>query len=125
MVILTLIKKFTPNLSIIIPALNESDLLEKTVYSINDTIELNDYEIIVINSGGTKTSEVKNLEMVNVYDSPTRLGSPQARNYGSENASSNNLIFIDAHMEFKNGWSHKILDDIETNKNCVISTVLL
>ena len=40
-------------LSIIIPCLNEESSVEKMVFNINQTIQLDNYEIIIVNSGGT------------------------------------------------------------------------
>jgi len=68
------------NLSIIIPSLNEGNSVEKMVSNINGTIGLDQYEIIVVNSGGTETSDIGKLPMVYVYETP-REGAPQARNF--------------------------------------------
>lgn len=107
-------------LSIIIPCLNEGRSVEKMVYNITNTIEQDDYEIIVVNSGGTETTEIKKLSMVSIYD-VTRQGAPQARNFGATKASGNILIFADAHIEFKPGWDFKITTAIDNNKMSLIT----
>jgi len=111
----------TPGLSIIIPCLNEANSLEKMVPNIQSTVGLDDYEIIVINSGGTETSLVRKLSMVRVYDSPIRLGAPQARNLGANKSTGDKLAFADAHLQFNEGWGTRILRDLENNQYGIIS----
>ena len=54
----------SPRLSVIIPALNEGYDLIQTVFNIVDTVRMDNYEIIVVNSGGTQVSEIKDLSMI-------------------------------------------------------------
>ena len=49
------------SISIIVPSLNEFDSVEKMIFNVIDTIELDDYEIIIVNSGGTETSAIQKL----------------------------------------------------------------
>lgn len=65
-------------LSIIIPCLNEGRSVEKMVYNITNTVQQNDFEIIIVNSGGTETTEISKLSTVSIYD-VNRQGAPQAR----------------------------------------------
>jgi glycosyltransferase involved in cell wall biosynthesis len=109
------------SLSIIIPCLNEGTSLERMISNINDTIRLDNYEIIIVNSGGTETSAIANYPEVRIFNSPTRLGAPQARNYGANKAYSNNLLFGDAHLEFKEGWGHRIMYDLANNKQSIVA----
>jgi len=109
-----------PSLSIIIPSLNEGYATQKTVSNIIDTIGLENYEIIVINSGGTEILAIKDLPMVRLYDTP-REGAPQARNFGATNASSKFLLFADAHLEFRQNWGNTILNDLENNQTSIIT----
>jgi glycosyltransferase involved in cell wall biosynthesis len=51
------------NLSIIIPSLNKGDSILTMVSNILDTINLDNYEIIIVNSGGTEKSAIKDLPM--------------------------------------------------------------
>ena len=55
------------------------------VFNINQTIELDNYEIIIVNSGGTETSAIRDLSMVRIYNT-SREGAPQARNFGAKKA---------------------------------------
>jgi glycosyltransferase involved in cell wall biosynthesis len=107
-------------LSIIIPCLNEGISVEIMVYNIINTIGIKHYEIIVINSGGTETSNIKNLAKVNVYEMQ-RQGAPQARNFGAEKAYGDILLFADAHNEFKKDWGFKILNAFEFNPKSIIT----
>jgi glycosyltransferase involved in cell wall biosynthesis len=106
-------------LSVIIPSLNEGKQVEKMVNNIRDTIELKNYEIIVIDSGGTDLSLVRNLPEVSIYETQ-REGAPQARNLGSEHAKGETLVFADAHVEFQKGWGQKILNSSE-NVNGIVT----
>jgi GT2 family glycosyltransferase len=111
----------TPRLSVIIPSLNEGYDLRETVFNIIDTVGMDNYEIIVVNSGGTEVSEIKGLNMIRIFNSETRLGASQARNYGSTQASGEVLLFADAHICFKDrGWGIKFLNSLE-NGNAIIT----
>ncbi len=108
-------------LSIIIPTLNEGNSLVRMIPNIKGTIGLDNYEIIIINSGGTDVSTIRDLPMVSVFDSPTRLGAPQARNFGVRKSNGDYIMFADAHLIFKNGWGPKILEDLEDNSKSIIT----
>jgi GT2 family glycosyltransferase len=105
-------------LTIIIPSLNEGYSVERMVTNINETIGLSEYEIIIVDSGGTETLEVRDLPMVEVYDTQ-REGAPQARNFGAGKASNDVLLFADAHTHFRPGWGPKLLNDFEQNERCL------
>lgn len=83
------------------------------INNIRDTVGLNEYEIIVVNSGGTALSFASDLPEVYVYDTE-REGAPQARNLGASKAKGETLLFADAHVEFKPGWGRSMQDDAET-----------
>jgi glycosyltransferase involved in cell wall biosynthesis len=107
-------------LSIIIPCLNEGELVEKMVSNIVKTIETKSYEIIIINSGGTETSRVSKLTMVSIYDT-AREGAAQARNFGANKASGDVLIFADAHLEFKPSWDTQIFQALEIREKSIVT----
>ena len=109
------------NLSIVIPCLNEGNSVEKMVPNIIDTVGLDQFEIIIINSGGTDTSLIRDLPCVRIHDSRVRLGAPEARNLGSRISCSDSIIFCDAHVEFKQGWGSRLLEDMENNENSIIT----
>jgi glycosyltransferase involved in cell wall biosynthesis len=70
------------------------------------------YEIIIVNSGGTETSNIRKLSMVSIYDT-SREGAARARNFGANKASGDVLAFADAHLEFNLGWDCQILQSLE------------
>ena len=64
-------------LSVIIPSLNKGYDLRETVYNIIDTLEMDNYEIIVVNSASTEVSEIKDPNMIRIFNSETHLGASQ------------------------------------------------
>ncbi len=96
-------------LSVIIPSLNEGKHVEEMIDNIRGTVGLADYEIVVVDSGGTELSAVKDLPQVYVYDSE-REGAPQARNLGASKAKGETLVFADAHVRFPSGWGKQVLE---------------
>lgn len=106
------------SLSIIISALNEDVSLEKTVCSIKETIELSNYEIIIVNSGGTECNQIKKLPKVSVYEMKTE-GPARSRNLGANMATSEFILFSDAHVQFRKGWDLQILKDIQMNDSII------
>lgn len=91
--------------------------------NIRNTIELENYEILIVDSGGTATLEIATLPMVKVYN-VSRQGAPQARNFGASKASSSVLLFIDAHLEFSEGWGQILLDQLRRNENSIITPTI-
>ena len=111
------------SLSIIIPALNEGLSLDRTVRSINETIGLGEYEIVIVNSGGTDCTQIRNLPKVSLYETEIE-GPARARNHGADMAKSEFLVFSDAHLQFKNwGWGLQILKDIEVSDSIIAPAI--
>jgi GT2 family glycosyltransferase len=103
----------SPELSVIVPALNEGDNLRGTVAGLNGTLPPKS-EIIVVDDGSTDggcdflrgTRTVRLLEP----DIPgQRLGAPAARNKGAAAASGEVLIFLDAHVDVTPGWAEPLI----------------
>lgn len=109
------------SLSIIIPSLKEGDSVEKMVDNIISTIRIPDYEIIVVDSGGTELSNIKKLTNVEVFETK-RKGAGQARNFGANMSKNDILIFADAHVEFPVDWGKKILN--ASNHDGIITPVI-
>jgi glycosyltransferase involved in cell wall biosynthesis len=114
-------------LSVVIPSLNERGSLNSTIPNIVDTIGLqqDEYEILVVNSGGTETAGISGLPTVSVYNSPTRLGAPQARNLGAERSSGSHLVFADAHLKFEEGWGLRIVRCLEENRDSLVAPTFM
>jgi glycosyltransferase involved in cell wall biosynthesis len=90
------------------------------ISNINATIELDEFEIIVVNSGGASISGITKYQTIHVHDMP-RGGAPQARNLGAANASGDILVFADAHLEFRKGWGPKIRNTLELNNMSIVT----
>jgi len=95
-------------ISIVIPCLNEGNHVQETVESIHKTIGLNEYGVVVVNSGGTETAELMEDPLVQVFNVP-RKGAPQSRNFGASKSDGDLLLFIDGHMQFSQDWGRELL----------------
>ena len=91
----------TPKFSVIIPAHNEEDVIERAIKSIlNQTYQ--NFEIIISNDGSTdKTKEiVENLikkdKRIKILNQDKGHSDAFARNWGAEKAKGEILIFLDA-----------------------------
>ena len=92
--------------SIVIPTLNEGDLLRMTVDSIRDETHHRNWEILVIDDGSTDGS----TERLRAEDPRIRVvdghgvGVARARNLGAARATGEYLVFIDAHCRVSADW---------------------
>lgn len=87
-----------PHISIIIPAHNEEDYLQKTLRSIKNQTYQN-YEVIVVTNGCTDKTEEIVKKRVNNKLKMLSLSKPnvsRARNYGAGKAEGEILLFLDA-----------------------------
>lgn len=109
--------KSTPELSVIIPALNEP-LLRRTVEQFHATLPRSG-EIVVVDDGSTDGC----ADFLSDFNAaPTRirllrterLGITKARNLGAAHAEGQVLVFADAHVDAPEGWCEPVvaaLDD--------------
>jgi len=92
--------------SVVIPALNEGDLLRMTVESILSATEYPDYEVLVVNDGSTDGS----VDILDHRDPRVRvlrgggLGVARARNLGARHSRGEYIAFIDAHCRVSSNW---------------------
>ena len=101
------------DLSVVIPALNESDNLRRTIACLDGNLPPSS-EIIIVDDGSTDgccdfirgSSAVQLLE---VSAPGVRLGAPGARNRGAGHARGEVLIFLDAHVDVAPGWSEPLV----------------
>jgi GT2 family glycosyltransferase len=102
-----------PEISVIIPTLNEGDHLRRTIYQLHATVPAGT-ELIVIDDGATDgccdflradPQGVRLLEPEGV-----RLGVSGARNKGASVAGGDVLMFLDAHVELPPGWAETLRD---------------
>lgn len=100
-----------PDVSVIIPALNEGAYLGRTIDQLAMTAPAGT-EVIVVDDGSADgccdflrnaASHVRLLD-----PEPQRLGVSGARNRGARSAHGEVLIFLDAHMSLPTGWIDKL-----------------
>jgi glycosyltransferase involved in cell wall biosynthesis len=92
--------------SIIIPTLNEGDLLAMTVESIIAQTKYPHFEIIIVDDGSSDRSCDPFLDsspLIRVIRSPG-LGVAGARNVGAQNAAGEYITFLDAHCRVAPNW---------------------
>jgi glycosyltransferase involved in cell wall biosynthesis len=102
------------NLSIIIPAYNEQNLISGCLESVlNQTTDRALYEVVVIDNNSTdRTAEIARIMGVRVELEP-RKGYVHALRRGVEVSEGNILAFIDADCRAPATWVSKILDNFE------------
>ena len=92
--------------SIVIPTLNEGDMLSMTVENILEVTAFPSIEVIVVDDGSTDGScdaYRDTIKPVRVITS-NQLGIPRARNLGAEEARGEYVLFIDAHCKVSANW---------------------
>lgn len=99
-------------ISVILPASNESVLLERTVKQFVETLPCNS-EVIVVDNGSTdgSTEFLRNQEWpdVNLIQSDIPLGVAGARNKGLDAAQGEVIVFADAHIDLPERWWQPIV----------------
>jgi GT2 family glycosyltransferase len=104
-----------PGVSVVIPSLNEGDLLRRTVDALRASLPP-DGEIIVVDDGSTDGSAdflSAPPERVTLVRPPRRLGSAGARNFGAAHAAGRLLVFSDAHVAPQRDWTRTLLAPLE------------
>jgi glycosyltransferase involved in cell wall biosynthesis len=99
-------------LSIIIAYHDEAlDFIKATINSIKDTIDIDNYEIIIVDDFSKKPLE--NIDGVNIVRHNENKGVGAAFDTGVKIAKSENLFLMGSDIRFsKNKWASKILDEI-------------
>ncbi len=102
-------------ISFVLPALNESKNIARTISSIRtqcDSHEDFTYEILLVDNGSTdNTVNIANNMGANVYSVPNSTIAG-LRNYGADEATGDVLIFLDADIQLTPDWSNAISDTI-------------
>lgn len=101
---------YIPNISIVVPAFDQEKYIGRCLRSaLNQTLNPDDYEIIVINDGSTdRTGYALELfhDEIKVIHNPARLGLPAAMNKGIKSAKGQFIVRLDAddyiHAEYLN-----------------------
>jgi len=95
--------------SIVIPTLNEGDLLVMTTNSILGQTAYRDFEVIVVDDGSTDGSTAHYERYPNPRVRLVRgggLGVARARNLGAAHASGQFVVFLDGHCTVSPNWLH-------------------
>jgi glycosyltransferase involved in cell wall biosynthesis len=115
--------QFTPQLTIIIPFLNEGDELKKTLQSIKDTATGNP-SIILINDASTDGYDYQGVAIAfgctYLYHSK-RTGVAASRDEGVALCKTPYFLLLDAHMEFyEQGWDERVIDTLNANPRSLL-----
>jgi len=114
------------SLSIIIPEYNEYDLLIDTVKSIQDTIDIEHYEIIIVHDGSDKTSDLSQFKNIVEVFKKERSGVGNSFDIGVSKAQYKNLAIMGADIRFrKNNWATKLIEYINRHPKHLICPVNL
>lgn len=92
--------------SVVIPALNEGDLLAMTVESVRDSTRDVAFEVVIVDDGSTDGSSDRyrgGIGPIRVVDGGG-LGVARARNLGSRHARGEFVVFLDAHCRVSPDW---------------------
>jgi len=102
-------------LSIIIPYHEEGvDFISTTLFSIKNTIDIENYEIIVVDDGSAV--ELENIDGIKIVRHKTNLGVGAAFDTGVKIAQSENLFLMGSDIRFlKNGWASKMITEIKNH----------
>lgn len=92
------------SISVVLPALNEGDEVDKTLRSLRETAcEPDNYSAVVVDQGG---QEIRDQKCVRIRTSPQ--GPDMARIRGFSEQWAHIMITCDAHMRFVPGWDRLV-----------------
>lgn len=103
------------DLSIVIAAHNEGDLLWQTVQSCREVCEGLDYEFVVVNDASTDDCVdrlQKHFDDIAVHNTPERLGTSPAKDVAAHLSKGEVLLFLDAHCKPEIGSVQQLLEDV-------------
>lgn len=116
-----LIRKPKGRVSIVIPTLNEGELLRMTVGSIHDRTRYPDWEILIVDDGSTDGSTAAYRTgngRVRVVDGGG-MGVARARNLGARHATGEYVVFLDAHCRVSPEWLEGLIEALAPADVCV------
>jgi glycosyltransferase involved in cell wall biosynthesis len=107
-------------ISIIVPAFNEANYIEKTLSTLNGFIRGSTVEVIVVDNGSSdKTADLcRQFKWVKVVQLNCRTTVAEARNIGVGQSANKCLVFIDADILVTEEWFFAVsrfAKDIESN----------
>jgi len=104
------------------PFLNEGKEPQRTIDSIFNTSISKKIEIIAIDDSSDQVVEIKPHNNVRLIKTDKRIGVDACRQLGVEEAISDNILVIDAHMRFPNNWLEDILLFLNKNPKSICCT---
>ena len=121
----TVLKDFTPKVSIIIATYNEENVIAKKLSSLLKTSYPRDlYEIIVVDSGSTDNTReiVRDFESKGVIllEQKTRLGKANALNLALKETKGEIIVMTDANSEFQASDLNKFIQSFDEQTGAVL-----
>ena len=99
--------------SIIIPHYNGKELLYNCINSIYQNIQIENFEIIIVDNGSTDDS-VQNIEQlfsdIVIITNETNVGYSGGCNIGAQNAKGKYLLFLNNDTEHSKEWVEKLVN---------------
>lgn len=124
--------KFKPELSIIIPTLNEEDYIQTLLGDILKSTIVTTYEIIVADSGSSDTTKQKVTEVKDNhpnstihFTTATKKGVSIARNTGATLATGEYLVFLDADSRIAPDFLNRGLEEMKARQLQVAACYLV
>lgn len=114
-------------LTIVIPFLNEGDNLRRTLDSLYHTIDIAEFEVIVLNDASTDQFDyhrvIAGFPRIRYQTNQQRLGVSGCRELGVALAVYPAIMFLDAHMKFlQSNWASKMLAAIMSQPDHLFCT---
>ena len=108
-------EKPQPELSLIIPAYNEAEVIKATLGAINEAIASEFVEILVVCNGCTdNTAEIAKKAGANVLTISDK-GAAKASNFGAKRATTDTLLFLDADTIIAKNLLQKVREAVANN----------
>ena len=104
--------------SIIIPHYNGKELLYNCINSIYQNIQIENFEIIIVDNGSTDDS-VQNIEQlfsdIVIITNETNVGYSGGCNIGAQNAKGKYLLFLNNDTEHSKEWVEKLVNFLDSH----------
>ena len=113
-----------PQVSIVIPYINDVETLRGTIKSLYETIDVSSFEVIIVQDGGNERYDGPTEKNMQHVEHPFNLGVGAAFDTGVRLARSHNIFLMGADIRFQdNGWASRMLKVLSKNQKSLICTV--